>query len=198
MRINKKSILGFVLAVLLNQGFVHANEDAHWSDSIYIGAAVGQVKMDKSFCKISANTTSCDRNDTSFKFFVGYQFNTYFSTEVGYVDLGEISSRSDSGEIVKSEADGLVLNGVFSYPFTDRISVNARVGIYSLNSTSTMSDGIKKIKIDEDGSGVSLGIGLAYDLKNGFAMRADWDKIAVEHSSKYQYDLITASLLYSF
>ena len=198
MRINKKSILGFVLAVLLNQGFVHANEDAHWSDSIYIGAGVGQLKMDKSFCKISANITSCDRKDTSFKFFVGYQFNTYFSTEVGYVDLGEISSRSDSGEIVKSEADGLVLNGVFSYPFTDRISVNARVGIYSLNSTSTMSDGIKKIKIDEDGSGVSLGIGLAYDLKNGFAMRADWDKIAVEHSSKYQYDLITASLLYSF
>ena len=71
MRINKKSILGFVFAVLLNQGFVHANEDAHWSDSIYIGAGVGQVKMDKSFCKLFEDTTSCDRKDTTFKFFVG-------------------------------------------------------------------------------------------------------------------------------
>ena len=199
MRINKKSILGFVFAVLLNQGFVHANEDAHWSDSIYIGAGVGQVKMDKSFCKLFEDTTSCDRKDTTFKFFVGYQFNTYFSTEVGYVDLGEISQKDSTGWTGEQEFDGLMLHGVFSYPFTDRVSVNAKVGIYSLNSQVTESGGIfEKVKNDEDSSEISLGIGLTYDLKNGFAMRAEWEKIGVEHNNDDRADLITASLLYSF
>ncbi|MDG0996797.1 MAG: outer membrane beta-barrel protein [Gammaproteobacteria bacterium] len=192
-------MLGFVVAVLLNQGFVHANEVAHWSDSIYIGAGVGQLKVDKSFCKMFEDTTSCDRKDTSFKFFVGYQFNKYFSTEVGYVGLGEISQKDSTGWTGEREVDGLMLHGVFSYPFTDKISVNAKVGIYSLNRQDTGSGGIfAKAKNDEDVSEISLGIGLAYDLKNGFALRAEWEKIAVEESSDDGFDLITASLLYSF
>src|SRR5438094_9199039 len=62
----------------------------------YVGASLGQSKF-----KADCGPFECDKNDTSFRLFGGYQFTRNIAAELGDVDLGrlKISSGAATGEV---------------------------------------------------------------------------------------------------
>src|SRR5262249_36136324 len=79
--------------------------------ALYVGGSVGQSKF-KADC---GGGLDCDKNDTSFRGFVGYQFTKNIAVEGGYADLGKlkVSGFGISGDVAATAWD---LSGVFSWP----------------------------------------------------------------------------------
>src|SRR5207237_4472332 len=80
----------------------------------YVGGSIGQSKF-----KADCGPFSCDKNDTSFRLFGGYQFTRNIAAELGYADLGKlkISSGGTTGELKASAWD---LSGIFSWPIANQ------------------------------------------------------------------------------
>ena len=86
----------------------------------YVGGSLGQSKF-----KADCGPFSCDKNDTSFRLFGGYQFTRNIAAELGYTDLGKlkVSGFGLSGEVKATAWD---LSGVFSWPFANQFAVCSR------------------------------------------------------------------------
>lgn len=124
----------------------------------YAGALIGIGKA--SFdC-----ATGCDKSDTAFKAYVGYEVTPGWSVEGVYYDLG--SYKAD-GSDVKLSAFGI--GGAFRTELTQGITGVARLGIAS---------------IKEKGNGSVtrpyLGLGAEYALEDGITLTGNWDHLRGE------------------
>ncbi|BAJ01929.1 Ig-like domain-containing protein [Shewanella violacea] len=91
---------------------------------------------------VDASSTQVDDSGASFSVFVGYQLNSYFSLEAGYMDLGErsvwfsgkttdIEAYYDLAEHVYPEtASGLSLSVLTTYPINEQFSITAKLGYF--------------------------------------------------------------------
>ena len=83
-----------------------------------------------------------DRTDSTLSFMVGYTFNRYFSAELSYTDLGEVtsqqvanlplvSSRFTSAVVAdqRIEADTIALTALATLPVSSRFKIFARAGL---------------------------------------------------------------------
>src|ERR1700675_4627989 len=57
----------------------------------YAGLSIGQSEAKNVDC---ASGFSCDKKDTAWKIFGGYQFMRYLAAEAAYTDLGKIKSNA--------------------------------------------------------------------------------------------------------
>src|SRR5919201_81955 len=95
--------------------------------SAYVGGSVGQSRF-----KADCSGLDCDKNDTSFRLFGGYQFTRNIAVELGYADLGKLKV---SGTVFGVPISGAVeatawdLSGVFSWPFANQFGVFGRLGV---------------------------------------------------------------------
>src|SRR5437016_4828755 len=84
----------------------------------YVGGGIGQSKF-------KGDCGGCDKNDTSFRLFGGYQFTRNIAAELAYADLGKIKF-TGGGEVAVTAWD---LSGVFSWPLANQFSVFGRLGL---------------------------------------------------------------------
>lgn len=183
----------------------------------YIGAGAGQssIKDFDDACDFLSNdlsvpVSSCDDEDTAWKAFAGYQFNSNWAFEAGYLDLGEGSLKTGvvAGASAKAtwEADGFNFMAVGSYPINDMFSLSAKAGGFWWESDLKVSgsDGVNPISYSDDDGKVDFGYGLGgrVDFNKNLAARIEWEKYlnvgGDEHTGESDVDVISASIMYKF
>lgn len=61
------------------------SQDTSW----FVGLGIGHMKTSDDCPVTAAPGANCEDEDTTWKIFGGYQFNTYLGVELGLVDMGE-------------------------------------------------------------------------------------------------------------
>lgn len=113
---------------------------------------------------------SCDNNDTGFKIYTGGQFSNTLGMELGYVNLGKFDR---SGGSVRAQGLNLSPNG--SLPIADVFSLMGKLGTtYGFTRTSASATGVSSG--NENGFGLSYGLGASYDVSSTPRVVVEWDK----------------------
>jgi len=190
----------------------------------YLGGSLGQAK----YAGGAPCPGECDNADTAWRIFAGYQFNRYFSTELGYADLGQTSARNifAGGGItffttgtLDSAVTAWDLVGVGALPLSERFSLFGRLGMYqadvknrrsnqSFSSSFGPSPGspIGAPVVAESSvnpSGVAAGLGARYDFTRHLGVRAEWQRYSkvdtgASARGEIDVDLLSVGLLYRF
>ena len=133
----------------------------------YIGGSIGETTAD---CNATAST-SCDDKDTAWKVFGGYQLNRNFAVELGYSDLGEVSSSGPFSTKVESTVWDLVAVG--SIPLGNNFSLYGKLGAYRADAELSTSVGVSGDKSTTD---LTYGLGARYDFTRNLGVRAEWQR----------------------
>lgn len=162
--------------VVLSSGSATAGED----NGVYVYGAVGQ----------SQQSSITKDNQDAYMLYVGYQFNTKWSIEGGYIDLG---STTYSGNVsvggatgtanLSSKSNATSFTAVRTWNVSDTFGNNAfsflaKFGIAQVKSSASGSITIPTIFSASDQytkRGVTLGVGAKYDFDQNWALRIDAD-----------------------
>lgn len=127
--------------------------------SVYVGGDLGQSKY-KDACN---GLTGCDNTDTQWGLFAGYQFNRNFAAELGYHDLGSVST--SLGDI---KGKSWEITGVGSVPITEQFSAYGKLGGYHGTYKGT--------GLDNKNNDLTFGFGVQYDLNRNVGLRGEWQR----------------------
>lgn len=123
---------------------------------------IGESDLDRFYNQtgINADAVSIDDSDTTSSLFLGYQFNTYFALEAGYLSLGERSVNFtgsstdqelffDSAEHVYPQSgDGLSINAVIAWPLTESFKIAVKLGYFDWEGDYTTDEANVKAGAD--------------------------------------------------
>jgi len=128
-----------------------------------------------------------DRTDSTLSFTVGYTFNRYFSAEVAYTDLGEvtsqhvanlplISSMFTSAVVAdqKVEIDTISLTALATLPVTSRFQIFARAGF-----TVSQADSDLRLTLLQAPVGLSVDPSMPFGVSARSRRRDDFDSEGV-------------------
>ena len=147
----------------------------------YLGGSIGKADYNEELWSVED-----DLNDTGWKFFGGYQFNSYLGLEAAWVDLGKVNYRGSS-----IETTGLSLEGVGSLPIGQVFSVFARLGAVAWDQ-ETRTGGRHD---DDQGVNAAWGYGgEARFLDKRLGIRVEWERF----KSDVDADLISLGASYHF
>ena len=170
---------------------------------IYLGGSVGYSQF-KDSCKDLI--APCDGNDTAWRVFGGYQFNSWWAVELGYGDLGAatiegIALTGTFGNERIAVEEAWDLTAVFLIPVTTRLSALGRVGMYRARTTiDTNVSGIPPAHEAGTNSGFSYGAGAEYRL-GSLGLRAEWQRyenVGVASTGEDDIDVFSLGLLWRF
>jgi OmpA-OmpF porin, OOP family len=104
------------------------------SAQTFIGASIGQSKIEEELASGLITSGSIDGSDTAFELFGGYMFNRHLGIEGAYVDLGEVTYSGDFfGDPVvggKVEVMGFSVAALGSYPLSEQFSLFGKIGLF--------------------------------------------------------------------
>jgi OOP family OmpA-OmpF porin len=206
-------MLLFVLCIL-NVAIVRADDNARgW----YIGAGIGKTTSNLDNRNIveeivtdqfTVNSIDSDRNDTGYKLFAGYQFNSHVSLEGGYFDLGKTDFTAlvtPTGSLYgRSEFRGINLDLIGSVPFTEKLSGFGLVGVtYAERKDKfTPSEAIfvSEPNRDDKNFNPKIGLGLQYAFTPSWVARLEVERYRLNDAidDKGCMNLVTLGLVYKF
>lgn len=177
----------------------------------YIGGDVGiantrvsDADIDLFFqqSQLNANSVRVDNDDTSWSAFFGYQFNRYFSLELGYLDLGkrsvdftgktsDLNSFYDSVEHVYPQSvGGVSANLVVSYPFADNFKVSGKLGYFDWRGSSRTSDDNNEVGRDRiSDQDLWYGVELNYRLIDNWQTYTGFSRIKLSRDTNTVFSL---------
>ena len=154
---NSKTLLAILAFVAT---FIGAAVPAAGQDGgLYVGASMGAAKARQ----VCAGATSCDEDETGYRFFAGYQLNKYLSAEGGYQHFS-MFGRNGRG-IAANALDAVVVG---SYPVMDQLSVFGKAGVGFTKLQSAPAG--------EDTLGLTYGVGAEYAFSKEWGGRAEWQR----------------------
>ena len=141
---NKKWLVAMLgaAAMTMSAGAIAQQQMSGW----YIGGDIGQSDVGP-------------EDDTSFRFFGGYQINRNFSAEVGYGML------FDKGGV---EISSLEISALGKFPLTNNFSIFGKLGFASTT--------VEFLGFDDDDTDLTYGFGVQYDVNRNFAVRGMWQQ----------------------
>jgi OOP family OmpA-OmpF porin len=132
------------------------------------------------------------------KFFGGYQFSRNFGLELAFVDLGEAGYSGTfqglpvTGGTVKTS--GLNFSVVGTWPLNASFDFFGKVGAFSWESKASDVTAGVPFSEKEDGTDLSFGLGVTYNMTKNFGIRAEWERFkAVDNIS-----LLSVGVAYKF
>jgi OOP family OmpA-OmpF porin len=165
----------------------------------YLGLGGGQsnIRLD------CTGTTSCDRTDTAFKLFAGYQFTANWGVEGTYFDQGKATVTAtdlELGEVAgafKGYGFGLYAVGVL--PF-DKASIFAKLGAVSTRVKLEASSSIfGTAGASERHTRPAWGLGAGYEFSDAWSARLEYERVRVKFmDEKVKASLVTVSAVYRF
>ena len=132
----------------------------------YVGADVGSFDIE-------------DEDDTGMRFVAGYNFNRTFAAEAGY------SMLFDKGGV---EVTAWEFVGIASMPLGNKFSVFGKLG-FAMWEVDAGFFG------SEDGTDLTYGVGLQYDLNPRLGIRGQWQRYSLDDADG---DLFSIGLIYKF
>jgi OmpA-OmpF porin, OOP family len=150
--------------VVTSGAMAQAQPDRGW----YAGISLGQSDL-KDAC---SGVPNCDKKDTAWKIFGGYQINPMFAAELGYSDLGKASA-SAAGVSASVEATAWELVGVGAFPINNQFSVFGKLGVYRAEVKGRSNVGVSA---DNTNSDLTFGAGVRYNFTRNIGVRAEWQR----------------------
>jgi opacity protein-like surface antigen len=135
------------------------------TSGFYVGGDIGTVDFGSD-------------DDTGFRIFGGYQINRTFSAELGYATL------YDKGGV---DVTAWELVGLGSLPIANQFSVFGKLGLAMWE--------VKGFGAKRDGTDLTFGVGLQYDLSRNVGIRAQWQRYDTDPE---EADALTIGLVYRF
>jgi OOP family OmpA-OmpF porin len=188
-------VLGLGLAV--SAGLAQAQAQTQTIDrGIYFGAGLGQSQALEYDCRARPQ---CEDHSSAVKYLVGWQFGRHWSAELGYTDLGKVSSETPGTfqEDIKVRLGEATLVG--SYPVTGRFMVYGKAGGYYAHTTDDVTSSGVSARLSETGGGITWGFGAQYYVWNGLAVRLEgqrYMKVGGGNIGDSDYNAYTLGLLY--
>jgi OOP family OmpA-OmpF porin len=144
-----------------------------FADDLYAGADLGQSKLEADM----GNGYTASKHETSWSVFTGYQFHSNFAAELGYRDMGKISSSYGAyGGSLQAQAVQLSVLG--KLPLNEQVDVYGRLGLGSIRAKSEIhapgmsgSESTTKTK-------ALVGIGAHYAITKEIGLRAEYAQFA--------------------
>jgi OOP family OmpA-OmpF porin len=164
---NKKWIAAMLgaAAMAMSAGALAQKMDSGW----YVGGDIGQVDLE-----------GADK-DTAFRFLGGYQINSTFAAELGYGMLYD----KDDVEVTAWE-----LVGIAKMPLGSNFSVFGKLGFAMWEAEAD----VLGLTFKDDGTDLTFGAGLQYDVSRNLGVRAQWQRYDVDSDA----DLLSIGLIYKF
>jgi OOP family OmpA-OmpF porin len=162
----------------------------------YLGLDVGQTRASLAEQRIvdsvlpmgvTGTVDNVDKKATSYRVFLGYQFNRYIATELGFFNLGKYGFSSTTAPAGNFNGQikyrGIDLDLVGTLPVTDNLSLLARGGIRQAKAnavfTGSSSSPVTTADRSESGANYKVGAGLQYAFSPHFVMRGEVDRYKV-------------------
>lgn len=133
-----------------------------------------------------------DRERFAWRIRGGYQVNRFLAAEVGYTDLGDVST-SLSGKTLDVDAllraasaaqphsaSGIEAAITARYVFDDGFALHARAGAFRWEPDNAALAGAQRIERDRSGTDVVYGVGAQYALASRWQLEANWARYRVE------------------
>ena len=152
----------------------------------YVGGSLGQSALD-----LDCEGASCDKKDSAWRVFGGYQFHRHFAAELGYANLGEAKIDFGPGDQFNAEARAWDISAVGILP-VGPVSLLGRVGLYRANTE--LRDSATGESADESNSGLLLGLGVQYDVTKNLGVRAEWQQYADVGHGDTEFDVRVLNL----
>jgi hypothetical protein len=164
---------------------------------------------------LDARATSSDDARGGWQLHFGYDYTPNWGVEVAYVDLGEVETTfkgtasdidaflSSSSDIHPNTAQGWQLSGIYRHPldYLPQLEATARLGVLSWSSEYSLHGVSASRTVDESGTDLSYGLGLALGLDAlawmpaGFVASLDWDRYDIDGEP---LDMLSLGLSYRF
>ncbi len=210
-----KTAAAAVMAIAAGAGVQAAepSQGANW----YLGFGAGQSRAkinDSTLTSVlsgtgaSVATITRDEKEASYKFFAGYQYNSYLAFEGGVFNLGSYTfaatttpAATVNGALKNTVGSNLDVIGTL--PLGSGFSLLARAGVQSSKTRDLFSSGGLTLATTSPSKNLvsyKAGVGAAYDFTKNIGVRADWERYRVSdgYSAKMNVDLYTLNLLYKF
>ena len=204
--------LGFaVLAAIASPCAVA--DDSTW----YVGGNIGKSKASIDDVGITNallgegfTTTSRrdDKNDTGFKLYGGYRFNSFLALEGGYFNLGKFGYNAGTLPLGtlngRIKVSGVNLDLVGSVPLGEQFALFARAGVIDAEATDTFT-GTGAVTVTNPNPSkravnYKFGAGLGYDFTPALGMRVEVERYRIDDAvrNKGDIDMLSVGLLYRF
>ncbi|HEX5372563.1 MAG TPA: outer membrane beta-barrel protein [Aquabacterium sp.] len=125
----------------------------------YAGALIGMTEYTED-CPVA-----CDKSDTGFKIYGGYEVMPNLSVEVAYTDFGTL--KFNAGGSIEGYAVSAV--AAYRYAFTNELSGVGRLGL------GYFSQNGKGIPTEDDEFGLYAGLGIEYAINADFKVVGAFD-----------------------
>ncbi|HSI52119.1 MAG TPA: porin family protein [Ideonella sp.] len=161
---------------------------------LYVNGAVGASHFDAD----CAGTESCDNSGTGARVMLGYELGGGLAGEVGYMSFGEAKA-TVGGVRAKIEAGGILLGVAFRAPFARDWDATARLGVISMKTKVSATDGVNSASDDETNTAAYAGLGLGYAVTPALHVELNVDFSRAEYTDA-QADLrnFSVGLRYAF
>ena len=165
----------------------------------YVGLGVGQARA-KLDC---TGADTCDRTDTAFRLYGGYQFTPNVALEAAYYDQGKARVTGTDPLLGSIGGDfkgqGVGLWGVLAAPM-EAASFYAKLGVVSsrikLDATSSALGSASAAERHTRGP---LGLGASYEFAPKWVARLDYERFRARFmDEKVSVDLVTLGAHYRF
>lgn len=145
----------------------------------YIGFAGGLSRQDVN----CSNWSSCDRSDTGFRLYGGYQFNKFAAIELGYSDFGTVSLSSGNIATGNYTANAITLGAALHLPLAPKLTGIARAGLASVDADYSYAGpfGLFGASWSESGIEPYVGFSLAYALTPQLSLTGSFDYQRVDY-----------------
>ncbi len=167
----------------------------------FVGASIGQSNFRNACAAASTSGVSCDKSDTAFSGFFGFQMDKVAAIEAGYTDLGKATG-SGVASTASATVRGFELTGVGSVPLSTRFSLFVKAGVFRWDHEYNASVSGASTSLTKTGTDLTYGFGMRLNLTNNFALRAQYQRYkdvgddAI--SSKTDIDVIGVGAIFSF
>ncbi len=132
----------------------------------------------------TAFTSSMQSTSSGYKVQLGYQINSNFAVEGGYVDMGKFSyhatvtAPTSATRDIAITATGLNLDAVGRLPILDELAVFGKLGVVSYNlKYACQATGIACLTPTRSSNGTPLhfGLGMDWNLTQNWFARAEYE-----------------------
>ncbi|MFY8351459.1 OmpA family protein [Pseudoalteromonas sp. SSM20] len=157
----------------LNTPILFANQNQFEHDFFYAGAKFGSIRYQHG-CEPWA--IGCDKRDTAFAGFFGYQLNDELFIESSLIDLGEVNATYfESGLFVpyQGEMNAWDITVGYDLTLTDNFKAFTKIGVvnwYGKNSSPSF-------EIKDDGFAATASVGFKYDIADKWQARIAYQYI---------------------
>ncbi len=176
-----------VVAVLSGLALSASAADGGWYGGLSLGRSSNRFNTADFASRIPGLSESQNQKDEAYKFFAGYQFNSNFGLEGGYVDLGKFSynysGTTSATSTYKTHAWSLAATG--TAPLGQGFSLFGKLGLALTHANDSISDpgnllaGVTTAALlgnsSHNRTAVMWGAGAEYAFNSRYSLRAEYE-----------------------